>query len=260
MSRPFAADSFTLNGNDLNIIGGNIYVNGLIYTSGSATGSFVTTGQTGAILDATVVRTFGAQGISGTKIFYTGIMVRNADYTVADFTASQLYGSNGTPSIDWSGKQLLNAVGVALDWNNGYAKNPFGVTTFDWTNKVLSGQSWRTNTIASGTGDIVNKNYFDQNIPYFDLNRSIDKRIFGLTGSSGQKAIYTVQDHSTPSYLRNTGCWAYDVDLTSISVWNSDGGVQKGGILVSPRSRDCDLSQPELFLWVFFYVFCRTIT
>ncbi|XP_052256322.1 uncharacterized protein LOC127861675 [Dreissena polymorpha] len=49
------------------------------------------------------------------------------------------------------------------------------------------------------------------------------------------KKIYSKQDHAQKSYVRNTKCWAYPLDLTSISPWNSNGGIRKAGVLISPR-------------------------
>lgn len=72
-------------------------------------------------------------------------------------------------------------------------------------------------------------------IPLPDLNRDIDKRIWGLTATTGNKQIYSSVNHTTATYIRNTGCWAYGIDLTPISVWNSQGANQRGGILISPR-------------------------
>lgn len=49
--------------------------------------------------------------------------------------------------------------------------------------------------------------------------------------------LFTTQDHSTPTYVRNTDNWAavHVQALTAISPWNSDSAFQKAGILVSPR-------------------------
>lgn len=49
--------------------------------------------------------------------------------------------------------------------------------------------------------------------------------------------LFSTQDHSTPTYVRNTDNWAaiHVQALTAISPWNSDGTFQKAGILVSPR-------------------------
>lgn len=50
-----------------------------------------------------------------------------------------------------------------------------------------------------------------------------------------QKKIFSVQDHTQNRYIRNDKCWAYPLDLTSISPWNSQGHTRKAGTLISPR-------------------------
>ena len=34
--------------------------------------------------------------------------------------------------------------------------------------------------------------------------------------------IFSTLDHSTPNYIRNNNCWAHDINLTCVSVWNSE--------------------------------------
>ncbi|XP_045165764.2 uncharacterized protein LOC123529480 [Mercenaria mercenaria] len=50
-----------------------------------------------------------------------------------------------------------------------------------------------------------------------------------------QKKIFSVQDHNQKRYLRSDKCWAYSLDLTPISPWNSMGHTRKAGTLISPR-------------------------
>ena len=47
--------------------------------------------------------------------------------------------------------------------------------------------------------------------------------------------IFSTQDHTHKVYVRNKDCWAYGLDLTSISPWNSDFRNKKAGTLISPR-------------------------
>jgi hypothetical protein len=67
-----------------------------------------------------------------------------------------------------------------------------------------------------------------------DLNDGVDLRIAGTTASES-KPIYSTQDHSGQNYVRNTDCWANDLDLTPISPWNSTGNNTRAGTLISPR-------------------------
>jgi len=62
---------------------------------------------------------------------------------------------------------------------------------------------------------------------------AIDTRIAGKDATA--KPIYSTQNHSGGIYVRNTNCWAYNLDLTCISPWNSTGGNGMAGTLISPR-------------------------
>ena len=67
-----------------------------------------------------------------------------------------------------------------------------------------------------------------------EVSDAIDTRISGKTPSVA-KPIFTTQNHTTSTYVRNSGCWASDLDLTPISPWNSTGGPLRAGTLISPR-------------------------
>ena len=63
---------------------------------------------------------------------------------------------------------------------------------------------------------------------------AVDQRIAGANPSNALP-IFAVQDHANTNYVRSTNCWAADVDLTCASPWNTDGGTNKPGTLISPR-------------------------
>lgn len=65
------------------------------------------------------------------------------------------------------------------------------------------------------------------------LDSQVDSRIAGKTVAA--LPIYSTQNHAAASYVRNVNCWAYGVDLTPLSPWNSTGGAQMAGTLISPR-------------------------
>ena len=65
-----------------------------------------------------------------------------------------------------------------------------------------------------------------------DATNAVDNRLAGK-----EKLIFDVRNHTAtpPVYVRNTDCWAADLDLSGISPWNSQGGSNAAGTLISPR-------------------------
>lgn len=68
------------------------------------------------------------------------------------------------------------------------------------------------------------------------LITGIDSLIEGKVPAASMR-LYSAQDHATPSYTRDTSCWANDIaaKLTAISPWNSHGSYTQAGVLISPR-------------------------
>jgi hypothetical protein len=62
---------------------------------------------------------------------------------------------------------------------------------------------------------------------------AVDTRIAGKVVSTA-KPIFTTQNHIDSIYVRNIDCWAYDLDLTCISPWNTTGSYTRSGTLISP--------------------------
>lgn len=102
---------------------------------------------------------------------------------------------------------------------------------------VSSGVSFSTiNVVVSGVVGTTNTEFSDYatNSLAKEVSDAVDSRISGLNASAA-KSIFSTQNHITSSYVRNSGCWAYDIDLTSISPWNSTGSNNMAGTLISPR-------------------------
>lgn len=90
-----------------------------------------------------------------------------------------------------------------------------------------------TVSYAVGTTGIVFSSYANNSLAKHTSD-AIDNRIAGKTASIA-KSVYTTQNHSTSTYVRNIGCWASDLDLTSISPWNSTENNTRAGTLISRR-------------------------
>lgn len=90
-------------------------------------------------------------------------------------------------------------------------------------------------TVNQTTGSVnsVFSNYVNGSLAK-NCSDSVDTRLVNKNPLTS-KNIFTTQNHSTQTYVRNTNCWASDLDLTSISPWNSTGGNTRAGTLISPR-------------------------
>jgi hypothetical protein len=119
----------------------------------------------------------------------------------------------------------------------------------------ISGTARTANNIdiTSGASDIPHYEYRDENenlirqsvygttpLLWKHADQSVVTRLETATDPSF-KNIFTTQDHTTPTYVRNTDCWCNDLveELTCISPWNSatgnPSGATGGGVLVTPR-------------------------
>jgi hypothetical protein len=99
-------------------------------------------------------------------------------------------------------------------------------TIFDTQTVLVSGsvgasstlfQSYKTNSLGKHVSD------------------AIDNRLLNKTASSTTIDIFSTRNDNTNTYVRNTQCWASGLDLTCVSPWNSTGGSQRCGVLISPR-------------------------
>lgn len=83
------------------------------------------------------------------------------------------------------------------------------------------------------TPDCVAGSDFTQHI-----NNEVDSRITGITDFNQAKVIYTTQNFTTATYVRNPNVWTENVssiDLTGISPWNSREANRRAGTLITPR-------------------------
>lgn len=90
-------------------------------------------------------------------------------------------------------------------------------------------------TVNQTTGSVnsVFSNYVNGSLAK-NCSDSVDTRLVNKDPSTA-KNIFSTQNHSTQTYVRNSGCWTSDLDLTSISPWNSSSGATRAGTLISPR-------------------------
>lgn len=63
------------------------------------------------------------------------------------------------------------------------------------------------------------------------IARVIDARILGKNAATA-KPIFSSQDFVNKVWVRNVNCWAYGLDITCLSPWNSIGANQRAGTVV----------------------------
>lgn len=66
---------------------------------------------------------------------------------------------------------------------------------------------------------------------------AIDTLIASAGATTTTLRLFSTQDHTNAVYVRNSSNWltAGGVDTTCVAVWNSAGGTQQAGVLISPR-------------------------
>ena len=84
------------------------------------------------------------------------------------------------------------------------------------------------------TENISAHGYIDGSVKQ-NVNTNFSALVSGHSGSDSDLAIYSTMDHTTTNYVRNTNSWAYPLDLTCCSVWNSSGANRKAGTLITPK-------------------------
>lgn len=104
------------------------------YALATATGSFVTTLQTGAFAaSAKTVYTTGDQIISGQKQFYD-----NGGVLRLNTLAAEMYDTSAIPSIEWGPRLLVNSANnVTVDWNGCTLQTPEAWTSVNWDAGLL---------------------------------------------------------------------------------------------------------------------------
>lgn len=170
--------------------------------------------------------------------------------TVGDTLVTRRTGANTITDYSWAwaaSANNLQPVNLVRTSSNPAVIIPNPADPYGWTavgagtaTLTLSTDSNTYNapvTVALGTGETVDTvTGFTPTSLRAHLVAQIDPQLAGKTAATALQ-LYSSQDHTTPAYVRNTACWAapYVSALTAISPWNSQGGNQYAGILISPR-------------------------
>jgi len=191
-------------------IGGDFFrliVDPIIRTISSSSSGVITQN------DIILVQTSGSTTITDYQVNLQQLIPGTYDVSIYSNNSGVILGSNAGSIASGVSAGSTNLVAISSDGS------------FSIANVIVSGVVGTVNTSFSDyASDSLAK----------EVNDSVDNRISGLNASTA-KPIFSTQNHNTPSYVRNSGCWVNDLDLTSISPWNSTQGSNRAGVLISPR-------------------------
>ena len=192
-------------------IGGDFFrlsVNPIVRTLSAAASSGIIAQD-----DLVLVQSSGSTTITDYQINVQQLIPGTYDISVYSNNSGVILGPNGGSIASGVSSGSTSLVAISSD------------DSFSSANVVVSGVVGTISTNFSGyAGSSLAKEVTD----------AVDDRISGLNASTA-KPIFSTQNHNTPTYVRNSGCWANDLDLTSISPWNSTEGDNRAGVLISPR-------------------------
>ncbi len=153
-----------------------------------------------------------------------------AIYTDYDFTVIKTRGTVGTIGYESSNPSV-----ATVDVEGHVTHLVDGQTTITITSLARTVTKVLTFAMQEGT-----PNVYLRGAPgslRLHLEQQITGRIADITFAdiANAKLLYSTQNHGSGIYVRNTACWAKTIDLTCCSVWNTSGGNQFAGTLISPR-------------------------
>lgn len=127
--------------------------------------------------------------------------------------------TNLTPSIaSWDGSRLTRIT-------NGIARVQL---TTSWVKQILEVDMSIVNGQQTSTFSLVPGSLADH------CTNAILTRLSGTTFPQAQP-LYSSQNHSTATFIRNPNFWGADLDLTCISPSNSYSNALRAGVSISPR-------------------------
>lgn len=115
--------------------------------------------------------------------------------------------------------------------------NSGNVTTVGSGNVDIFCRAFQTTKKVTHNARTVTPTTTDTFLNYLDgtLGKHSTNEGNSVIAGGGQLNLFSVKNPQTPTYTRNSSCWASLLDWTGVSPHNSAGGFQRGGTLVSPR-------------------------
>jgi hypothetical protein len=168
------------------------------------------------------------QGDSGSCVY--------ADINGTNKIIGLLYAGNSTQTAVCRIDRLASLLNISA-WDGStinYTPSATEVSSFvrpaddDRVSIEYNGKTYWQTGLVSTKNNILLENLRNS------IEYTIDSRINNKTPSVA-KPIFTLQNHNNSNYVRNVNCWAYDLDLTPLSPWNSSGSNTRSGTLITPK-------------------------
>ena len=115
-----------------------------------------------------------------------------------------------------------------------------------WEDQVGLSRDNRNDALIDNDGDgLINLHEFwaggdpfsigdETNSALYAFCHSIDDRIVNTNKDMNLFVNYIANGEQT-NFVKNANCWAYDIDLSCASMWNSKNKYQRAGTAISPR-------------------------
>jgi len=209
--------------------------------------------------NATIKAQFRLNGADIEGVLFTDSVVNPSRYVAVyqeNNTAAPNYRDAGTPVFKIDGVTIASRAQAytILNDNKVHSLEVTGADISSWSNFVLMWYQTSTDFRSSGImfnvsideiGDGIVDHFWrgdgNTDAGWVDQIGSNDGTVVGSPQLYNEVfnllPMYTTQNHSTQTYVRNTNCWAYQYldQLTAISPWNSTGNARRAGTLITPR-------------------------
>ena len=157
---------------------------------------------------------------------WTTAALVESTWTIAVAETTDLDPENVTYESNDTSILTVNSSGVVSWVSNGYTYvtasiGSIGVNVTTWfdINDVIYTIQFVPVNRSGGTTTYELVNWVSGSLAEH-ADSSVDALIAGKNAATHQP-VFTSQDHTTPTYVRNTNCWAHGLDLTGWSPWNT---------------------------------------
>lgn len=206
-----------------------------------------------AELQSTVVTSVVCSGQTYNESFFTlsyspslDSAATNESYTISTNldTVLRTYALDVTsfqsiPSISVLANRSTNSIIVTSTNGTNATVDANGVASFTATNATITatlslGSFSRTTNLSAQTSYGTTNTIAITGVAG-SYRQAICAWVDARTMSGLTTTVFSTYSGATTNYVRNTNCWIYGADITCASPWNSTGGTQRAGTLITPQ-------------------------